>query len=246
MSNEPEHSHLSAMDSTRWSDVMSPQDEQLPPHIRRARLERFFHRYSKAVRKFLARLLMSHPQRSELTEECYQQFAVKFLEGRFSQCSPDESGRFRHYLKATLRNLVQNVYRQKSTQSLDVGTFEPAVTFQTDAESELETILRDDCLRTAMERLKLDDDRQGTALHRVLEIRTKSPAASYDQLASLVSESLRKVVDAGWVRKRVHFARDRLRDYIRDEVAATLSVPTSEAIDDELAVLGLHRYVART
>ncbi|MCC7419494.1 MAG: sigma-70 family RNA polymerase sigma factor [Planctomycetaceae bacterium] len=245
MSLEGDYSHLSAMEATRWSDVLAPGDDGLQEDVRRERLERFFARYSKAVRKFLHRLLASHPQRNDLAEDCFQQFAVKFLEGRFSQCDPEQTGRFRHYLKSTLRNLVLNVYRERPVPSLDAACVEPALLDEAASERELESILRDECIRNAMQRMAEEDERQGTCLHAVMRIRTQAPTAGYHELAIVASEKLGRPVDAAWLRKRVHFARERLRECIRGEIAATVGVPTAEAIDDELATLGLHQYVVK-
>ncbi len=245
MNVENAQSHLSAMESTRWSEVLAPGHDGLPDHVRRERLERFFARYSKAVRKFLYCLLASHPQRSELAEDCFQQFAVKFLEGRFAQCDPEQTGRLRHYLKATLRNLVLNVYRTRPVLSLDTTCVDPAILDEAASERELESILRDECIRNAMQWMAEEDERQGTCLHAVMRLRTQAPSVGCEEFAVLASEKLGRSVDAGWLRKRVHFARERLRECIREEVATTVHVPSADAIDDELAALGLQQYVAK-
>lgn len=239
MSERPP-SHLSQLEGTRWSDVYAPTNAALSDNERQARIERFFHQYSTSVRKYLQRLLESHPQREELIAECFQHFAIKFLEGKFSQCSPGECGRFRTYLKATLRNLAMNEFRKRELQPLDSGIVRRLSAPIDDADA-MEEILRDDCLRNALRRMAGEDE----FLHWVLLLRSGSPHLSYDELTERVSGRIEKPVTSAWVRKQVFLARSHLRQCIRDEVASTLADPTNDAVDDELMQLGLKEYVER-
>ena len=65
----------------------------------------FFEVYEAPIRKFFACIGGS----SHDADEYFQEFAVKFLSGSFDGFSPDK-GRFRDYLKASLRNQVRRSY----------------------------------------------------------------------------------------------------------------------------------------
>ncbi|MCC7424853.1 MAG: hypothetical protein IT428_31665 [Planctomycetaceae bacterium] len=239
MSERPP-SRLNQLEGTRWSDVYAPTNASLSDCERRARIERFFQQYSPSVRRYLQRLLESHPQREELIAECFQHFAIKFLEGKFSQCSPGECGRFRTYLKATLRNLAMTEFRKRELQPLDSGIVR-RLSVPVDESDAMEEILRDECLRNALRRMSEEDE----FLHWLLLLRSGSPESSYDELAERVSGRIRDSVTPAWVRKQVFLARAHLRKCIRDEVASTLAEPTTDAVDDELTQLGLKEYVER-
>jgi hypothetical protein len=49
-------------------------------------------------------------------------------------------------------------------------------------------------------------------------------------------------VGAVWVRKRLHLARQKLRELLREEVRRTLREPTDAAVEEELADAGLLAY----
>ncbi|MFM9964375.1 MAG: RNA polymerase sigma factor [Planctomycetaceae bacterium] len=244
--SESRPSHLSQMGATHWSDVLAPNHSSLAPDERRARLERFFDQYSSAVRKYLGHLLATHRNRNELVEESFQLFAARFLEGRLGSASPEGGRRFRHYLKATLRNLVYDRYRERPIGELDSAlSLAASAASVSDEDRAMEAILREEFVQRAMRQIADLDRRVQTCLHEVLRLRIRFPDAEYTELAEHLSGSLGKTVDAGWVRKRMHFAREKLKEFLREEVGASLDDPSEDAVDDELAALGLLEYVRK-
>src|SRR5271165_4201899 len=60
-------------------------------------------RYYGAVLRFLVAVVKN----DEIAVELANEFALRFLEGKYEQFDP-KRGRFRHYLKGCLRNLVHD------------------------------------------------------------------------------------------------------------------------------------------
>ena len=75
----------------------------------------FFDVYQIPIRKFFLCLCNSPTQ----AEDQFQDFAVKFLEGAFSKYDP-EKGRFRDYLKQSLRHQVRKQYRKSKKAELSM------------------------------------------------------------------------------------------------------------------------------
>ncbi|MEM6468728.1 MAG: sigma factor [Planctomycetota bacterium] len=71
----------------------------------------FFDVYQAPIRKFFACLCNDGNE----ADEQFQEFALKFLSGAFDKFNPDK-GRFRDYLKASLRNQVRRRYQKQSAE----------------------------------------------------------------------------------------------------------------------------------
>jgi hypothetical protein len=57
-----------------------------------------------------------------------------------------------------------------------------------------------------------------------------------------LSVPLGKTVDAGWVRKQLHFARQRFAALLIEAVKQTLDAPTHDGVVQELIDLELYEY----
>ena len=77
----------------------------------RAAFEELFARYRKPLYGFFGRRLNN----SERAEDLTQEFALRFIRGRFRQADPGR-GRFRDYVKTSLFNLVEDYRRQERKQ----------------------------------------------------------------------------------------------------------------------------------
>src|SRR5262245_99982 len=110
MSSSDDTDRLSQI-RTRWSLlVQAHRSSAGPAHEAQAEL---MERYSGAIYRYLLAALGNPHDANDLAQE----FAVRLLEGRFERASP-ERGRFRDFLKASLRNLVTDHHRKKRPDRL--------------------------------------------------------------------------------------------------------------------------------
>lgn len=79
--------------------------------------ESFFAVYSRPIQRFFSCLVND----ANLAEDLFQDFAVNFVTGTFANYDPDR-GRFRDYLKASLRNQAKRQLKKKSVEADRFGT----------------------------------------------------------------------------------------------------------------------------
>jgi hypothetical protein len=65
------------------------------------------------------------------------------------------------------------------------------------------------------------------------------PGLQADEMAAKLAGEVGKPLSAGWVRKRLHLARRRLAEWLIEQVRQSLRQPTDQAVQEELAELGL-------
>jgi RNA polymerase sigma-70 factor (ECF subfamily) len=75
-------------------------------------------------------------------------------------------------------------------------------------------------------------------------LRAKNPTSSSDELAEMFSASDQVQVSAEWVRQKLHRARKKFAEFLLAEVRRSLVSGDEEAIEDELRLLGLQKYIA--
>ena len=76
----------------------------------------------------------------------------------------------------------------------------------------------------------------------MLRFRTDHPAVRSPEMAQQLAAQFGKPVKAGWIRKRLLLAREKLAELLVEEVAQTLEKPTPEEIEQELIELELFEY----
>src|SRR5262249_6406050 len=94
----------------------------------------------------------------------------------------------------------------------------------------------------AWEGLAEFERRTGQPPFAVLRLRADAPGLTGAELAERVSAALGRQIDAGWVRKRLHFAREKFAEFLVGEVIQTLDRPDPSVLADELIVLGLYEH----
>jgi RNA polymerase sigma-70 factor (ECF subfamily) len=201
---------------------------------------RLVQRYGGAVYRYLLGALGDPHAAADLAQE----FALRFVEGKFSQADP-RHGRFRDFLKGVLAHLIADHYRQRKQQG---PLLDPAR--ETDAlagppgepgGSFLEG-WREELLNRAWEALRLSQAQTGHPYFAVLRFRVDHPGLSSTQLAEQLSTRLGKPLTPAGLRQVLHRARDRFADLLLDEVAQTLRAPTADDLEQELIDLGLLDY----
>jgi len=226
--------HLSQI-STTWTVLFDAHQGEADAVS--AAQQRLLQRYQRAVYRYLYAMLRDW----DAADDLFQEFAVRLLRGSFRNANP-ERGRFRDFLKRALRNLVINRWKRQGQgpRSVPEGA-EPAVEETPGAEADQEFLSqwRDELLARSFEALQRVERQTGQPFYTVLRFRTDHPDLRSPQMAEQLSAVLGKPVSAEWVRKRLHFAREKFTDLLLDEVTQSLGDPTLDELEEEVIDLGL-------
>jgi RNA polymerase sigma-70 factor (ECF subfamily) len=192
-------------------------------------------RYERVVRGYLAGALRGAANRDDLIGECFQRFSKRLLEGAFRGADP-ERGRFRHYLRTSLSNLVRQIHRENAARPAGLAGLELPEPAAPALDEAWRTVLMERALRA----LREYEGRTGAGHYTVLKLKLDGLHA--EEIGQRLAGEGGKPVAAAAVRQRLGRARAKLVELLREEVAQTLSDPTEEEVDEELAELGLLEY----
>jgi RNA polymerase sigma-70 factor (ECF subfamily) len=222
--------------STRWTVFFEAHGESQSDPAKEARRE-LLTQYGRPVYRYL----LAAVRDPHAADDLYQDFALKFVRGELKRASPDR-GRFRDFLKTTLYHLIVDHHRARSRapdalpQSELIQDLPPVFT----ADEEFYRQWRGRLLDCALN--ALDEQQTERPLAKVLRLRMEFPDETAEQLAQRLSHPPANPVDAGWVRKRLHQARQRLAALLVDAVKATLDNPNPDEIVQELIDLDLYEW----
>jgi RNA polymerase sigma factor (sigma-70 family) len=198
-------------------------------------------RYCGAVYRYLLRAVRDPAVAEDLTQE----FALRFMQGRFGHVDP-EQGRFRNYVKGALFRLVQDYYRARGREmkpaSLDVGAEIAAPDEGAASEQAFRDSWRQELLSRAWKALEQLQGETGQPFYEVLRLRVDQPDLSSAQLAEHLSGTLGKPLTAAGVRQLLHRARERFAELLLDDIRQSLEGAPSEQVVEELAELNLLKY----
>jgi RNA polymerase sigma factor (sigma-70 family) len=231
--------HLSRI-STLWTVVC--QAKGGPAKEMKAAQDELMRRYRGAVYRYLLGALRDREAADDLTQE----FALRFLRGDCGRANP-ERGRFRDYVKGILFHLITDYHRRKyaQPQAFLADGQEPAIAASAPDEAfgrDFQENWRTELLARAWDALARIEEKTGQPFYSVLRFRVERPELRSPKMAKQLSERLQQPVSASWVRQMLHRGRDRFADLLLGEVADTLSNPTREELEAELADLGLLTY----
>jgi RNA polymerase sigma-70 factor (ECF subfamily) len=198
-------------------------------------------RYCGAVYRYL----YSAVRDPNVAEDLTQEFALRFMQGRFRQADPTQ-GRFRNYVKTALFHLV-NDYRKR------VGREPRAVPLQSDeavsapddlaaAEQAFRDSWRQELLARAWKALEQVQGETGQPYHEVLRFRVDHPELSSGQMAEQLGVRLGRPLTAAGVRKTLERARDKFTDFLLEDVRLSLEGADLDQVEEELAELNLLKY----
>jgi RNA polymerase sigma factor (sigma-70 family) len=197
-------------------------------------------RYGKAVRRYLAKLVRN----PEATEDLMSEFTLILLRGDFRHADPIK-GKFRNYVKSTLRHLVSKYRRQIAAQpkllAPDSPEWELLAIVSKEEEQSFDSGWRKELLHRAWSTLA----ETRPPLYVTLRIRSKKGKLSAKQLAELVSPQLGKTITPTNARQMLRRARDTFAEFLLDIVAHSLDEPSIESLEEELSELGLLKYCRR-
>src|SRR5438094_4209073 len=106
MDEKQMETHLSSI-TTAWT--MLRRAHGASPGSAAVAWQELMQRYCGAVYRYLLRAVRDPGVAEDLTQE----FALRFIQGRFGQADPSQ-GRFRSYVKGALFRLVQDHYRSQA------------------------------------------------------------------------------------------------------------------------------------
>jgi RNA polymerase sigma factor (sigma-70 family) len=199
-------------------------------------------RYYGAVYRYLLGMLRDPAAAEDLTQE----FAVRVLRGDFKRYDP-ERGRFRDFVKAAVRHLVMDHWKNrkdKQPQALSPGQAEPAAETVPEADFDQAFLSKwkEELIARTWEALQKSQGDDGPPYYTVLRCKTDQPEARSAQLADQLSAQLGKAVTGESVRQLVHRARRRFAELLVEEVGRSLNTTAPDRVAEELIELGLMCY----
>ena len=221
--------------STHWTMLFNAQHGT--PEQANEALRMMMLRYSGAVHRYFLKTVGDEDAAKELDQE----FAVRFLKGSFLKYDP-QLGRFRDYVKRAVRNLMLDHHRGKGkTQRLDTELQMAIIDDSPSADSDEEFInaWRSELLDRAWNSLEELEQRKGHAHYTILKYRMTHPRETSEQMAKGVAPAVGGKLTAAAFRNRLKDARQKWVEFLIKEVEVSLSKPTPEAVEEELAELRL-------
>jgi RNA polymerase sigma-70 factor (ECF subfamily) len=224
--------------STQWTKLF--QAHQDPGEAAPAALRELLLRYYGAVYRYLLGTLRDPAAAEELTQE----FAVRFLRGDFKQADP-ERGRFRDFLKTSLRRLAIDYWRKKELAAAPLeaaGCVVAQASSGADLDRDFLEKWREELLQKSWEGVARVEEAAGQPYYTLLRYKTEHPEVRSAQLAEYLRAQRGKVLSVEAVRQLLHRAREKFMDLLLEEVAR--SVPTTDAarLEQELLELDLLEY----
>ncbi len=196
--------------------------------------------YGAAFRYFLG-ILRDLDEATELT----QAFAERFLRGDFKRHDP-ERGRFRDFLKKSLRHMVIDHWRKKKGHAETAPLpSDQMVSADWPGFQDEETLLRacqEDVLARTWEALAREDKKGDTTLHTILKFKIAHPDMRTRAMAKQLGPMLKKPMSDDSLRQALHRARSRFAELLLEEVAVLLGTRDRQKLEDELVDLKLLDY----
>lgn len=228
--------HLSRIE-TQWS-ILFRSTPNATSSVNAAQAA-LLQRYCGAVYRYLLAVVGNVHEADELAQE----FALRMLQGTFKTADPSK-GRFRDYVKASLFNLVRRYHRKKNQGPalLPEDAPEPAAPESVEEDRAFAEKWREELLAKVWEDLSKHEKETGQPFHTFMLYRTQNAKTSSSAMAEHFGKLTGKPLTAAGVRQTLHRARERFGELLIEEVARSLQTKDKEAVEQELADLGLLTY----
>jgi RNA polymerase sigma-70 factor (ECF subfamily) len=238
MEHEDQDPRLTQL-STQWTLVFQAH-HGTPEEVGAAQVK-LMGRYAGAVHRYLLAVLRDPDAADELNQE----FALRFLRGDFQRADPAR-GRFRDFVKRSLRNLMIDYWRRRQTrpQPLANDLPEPADAAAVDSafDSQFLASWRAEVMSRAWKGLAQLQEKTDQPHYTVLKLRVDYPDLRSPELAERLSAALGRPISAGSLRMALQRSRDRFVELLLREVSGGLIAPTADELEQELIDLGLLKY----
>jgi RNA polymerase sigma-70 factor (ECF subfamily) len=223
---------------THWTVVFQAHEERGQTAVTAAQ-QQLVLRYRGAVYRYLLGMVRD----PAAAEELAQDFAVRLLRGDFRRADPGR-GRFRDFLKAAVRHLVIDYWREqgKAPVPLDPAAVAVGPAEEADLDRPFLERWREELLNQTWDALEEVQARTGQPYHTVLRWKTEQPEQRSAQMAQRLSAHQGRPVTENALRKLLHRARKLFADLLVDEVARSLGTSAPEPLEQELIDLDLLDY----
>lgn len=226
--------------ATRWSLLL--QAHQANGAARRAAQAELLPRYCAAVYRYLWGLVRD----DAAAEELCQEFALRFLRGDFRHADP-RRGRFRDYVKVALIHLAGEYARRGQTQAQPppAAADRRGTTAASASDEEDHLFLelwRKELLDRTWSALEESSAAQDDCFFDVLRLKCDDPSRTSAALAEELARRRGRPFTRDGVRQTLRRARVRFAELLRAEVAASVPTDDPDAVNAELADLGLLVY----
>ncbi len=222
--------------ATLWTQVFKAQESK-GDTAQTARHDLLV-RYHQAVFQYLKNELRD----PHVAGKLFSNFALRILEvDKFLKRADPERGRFRDYLKAVLRRMIADHYREqqrehKKQQPLVPGSDqEPADSFSApeDEDQRFLGMWRQEIINQAWKALEVVEKKTGQPYASFLRYHVDHPGCRSAQIAEHFSSRGGKKLSAAAVRQNIHRAREQFGDLLVQEVARSLRSAGAEKISRE-------------
>jgi RNA polymerase sigma-70 factor (ECF subfamily) len=224
---------------TCWSQVC--QAHEGPTVAKQSAQHELLARYGGAVKRYL----LGGVRDAEAADELFQDFAIRFLKGDLKGADR-QLGKFRNYLRGVLFHMVADHNRKRAKQPRQLATEhpEPEVADPCVAESDPAFLAswRDELLARAWNHLAEVEKEKDQPFFSVLRVRAEHPQMRSEQLAHELTSRLARELTPANTRQLIHRARERFAEFLLEDVAHSLEVPSAERLEEELSELGLLEY----
>jgi DNA-directed RNA polymerase specialized sigma24 family protein len=202
-------------------------------------------RYRNAIEKYLRRLLGNVHDAEDVTNV----LLVNMLQQGFAAWQPEQE-RFRDYLKRAVREAARACRKEarrilrvdvdvEQLMARDAGAGQPDPWVTTWRAVILHKAWK------ALRRYQHEHRREKNIFYTVLRLRRAQPRCHSEQLAASLTAKTGRPFTAANARKQLERARRCFADLLCQEVARTLPAARNGQLAEELAALGLMRYVRR-
>lgn len=199
-------------------------------------------RYRDAIRGYVAALLRNETE----TDDVAQDVLVRLMRGDFGSADPSK-GRFRDFLKVAVRNMVRNHWdRQNRRNAVSLNStegVEPETT-ETESDEAWTDEWRGQLLESTWQALEqFEQSTSGCCYYTLLRLRTEFPDSDSAELAEHLSAATGRTWRADAGRQQLRRARLRFAQLLIEQLAASLTSPTPDDVEEELVALGLIDFV---
>lgn len=194
-------------------------------------------RYLPAISHYVAAIVRDESVSQDLTQDV----CARLMNGDFSGAD-EQRGRFRDYLKTAVRNIAKNHWRQEKRRS--TAPLPDSLKENSPNEAAWVSAWRSAVLDMTWRAMEAWERKTPNAIgHTLLRLRVDLPDVPLDQIAAKLEQQTGKAHRLNAIRTQLHRARSRFAEYLLAEVARTLADATPEALQEELAALGLLGYI---
>lgn len=235
--------------ATPGSHFESPDDERISRI--NTHWSRLFEPRAEVCRYFgpAYRYFMGIVRNADVADELTSRFVERFLRGDFQKHANPEKGRFRAYLKISLRHIAHEYWRELRNRDAHCPISGPdgiAVQESESADAALDRSFDAACssqwLHQAWKQLEAMQDGERVPYFAVLSLKTSNPNLRSQEIAAELAPTIGINLKAEQVRKILERAREKFAELLLEQVIQSLPGKEHDRIEAELIDLDLLKY----